>query len=66
LDALPSGLQRNRCTTLTYQQIDDNRQYGGDDDHEQLEPVEEGNAYKLWLTKVIERGPEQNDKGNEQ
>jgi hypothetical protein len=37
-----------------------------DDDPEKFEPVEEGNAYELWLIKVVKRRIEQNDEGNEQ
>jgi len=39
---------------------------GSNDDPEQLEPVEEWNAYELWLVKVVKRRIEQDYEGDEQ
>ena len=48
------------------QHIEDCRYDGSDDDPEKLEPVEERNAYELWLVKVVKRRIEQDDEGDEQ
>src|ERR1700730_19010757 len=39
---------------------------GSDDDPEKLEPVEERNAYELWLVKVVKGRIEKDDEGDEQ
>jgi hypothetical protein len=66
LDALAALGARKGSVPLGFQQIDDGGEESSDDDHEQLKPVEEGDADQGGLLKVIERGPEQDEKGNEQ
>jgi hypothetical protein len=43
--------------------IDDRRNHGGDDNPEELIPVEKRNAKEFWTSKVVKRGPEQGDEG---
>src|SRR5215470_1178905 len=48
------------------QPVDYGQEDGGDDDPKQLEPVEEGDADERWLLEVVERGPEHDDKRDEE
>jgi hypothetical protein len=51
---------------LGLQPVDYGHEYGGDDDPKQLEPVEEWDADERWLLEVVERGPEHDDKRDEE
>lgn len=46
-------------------QVHHRRYDGGNDDPEQLEPVEEGHADELWLFEVVEGRPEQDNEGEQ-
>ena len=51
---------------LDSQDIEDCRYDCSDDDPEKLEPVEERNAYELWLVKVVKGRIEQDNERDEQ
>jgi hypothetical protein len=46
--------------------VDYSQEYGGDDDPKQLEPVEEWDADESWILEVVERGPEHDEKRDEE
>jgi hypothetical protein len=48
------------------QQVEYCRYDGSDDDPEKLEPVEERDAYELWLVKVVKGRIEKDNEGDEQ
>ena len=47
-------------------EVDKRCNNGRDDNPEELEPVKERDADKLWIFKVVEGGPEHRDEGEEQ
>ena len=47
------------------QQVDYSHQNGGNNNPEQLEPVEKRDANELWQVAVVERGPQQGDERDE-
>jgi hypothetical protein len=51
---------------LGLQPVDYSQEYGGDDDPKQLEPVEEWDADERWILEVVERGPEHDEKRDEE
>jgi hypothetical protein len=51
---------------LGLQPVDYGHEDGGDDDPKQLEPVGAWDADERWLLEVVERGPEHDDKRDEE
>jgi hypothetical protein len=66
LSVFPGSSTTAVDSTSGSQQVENRRQNSGNNDPEQLKPVEERNADELWQIKVVKRGPEQDYEGDEQ